>query len=427
MTVEREGRWYVSPTYTGAEALRRSLDPEPAMPTFAEPLDAIGGDSPEGVVQDLAAAIDDLDLTAMFGLTSPSRARVLHDYAPMLIEAAGELDPDEVALADVELTTAGGPDGTTLVTVTGYELRFTQDDGSTSYRLADGCLTTSWDYADAYADEFSGDESWFPEEVSSCEPFDPSNRGYPGFFARGGLFGFGLEAPVFTVVEEDGRWYLDPLDSLGTSIVSMLRDLSTDELQWTVRWWSGAVWLIQPDELWAACGIDRPADGVDRETGEAALDRCIEQLPAEYTGGWYPSPYGGADIADPAIDDEWTDPTEGCRGAAPAAVDSCLRRLVDDGLIAPVDACWAQPDQAATYSCFERGVADGTIDALDGCYVLDDLDATGSCLRDGVAAGTVDEAEAGRFECERSVDWRAPDDEAMAAYDACVAGVDGSP
>src|SRR5690606_28155848 len=99
---------------------------------------ATGADSPEAVVRALATAIDDVDIGAMIGLTSPSRARVLHDYGPMLIDIAADTDPDAVSLTDVELTTADGPDGTTLVEVTAYELTVGGDYETVTHRLADG-------------------------------------------------------------------------------------------------------------------------------------------------------------------------------------------------------------------------------------------------------------------------------------------------
>lgn len=367
MTVEDGGSWYVSLAYTGAEALRRSLDPVPDVPSFAPITGATGGDSPEDVVMDLAAAIDDLDLAAMIALTSPTRARVLHDYGPMLIDAAGELRPDEVALTDVELSTSDGPDGATLVTVTGYELTFEQSDGTTTYRFADGCLVTSFDYDDAYAEEDHYSESVFPDEVDSCDPPESEMAGIPGIFGSAGLFGFGVEAPTFAVVEEDGRWYLDALDSVGTSLVEMLADRSSDELASAVHWLTGADWLVQPAELWEACGVEEPGPDVDRESGRAALQQCFEQLPADYSGSW--SMTANSTFEGPFMDGG----------------------LYDEGTSLP---CWDTPDP-------------------------DEMDA---CLVEEVDAGTIDARILHEFRCGRDLDeeWTEAD---FDAYDECVAAI----
>lgn len=290
MTIERGGSWYVSATYTAAEAIRLEDQPDSALPNFGAGTPATGADSPEAVVRQLVTAIDDVDIEAMIGLTSPSRARVLHDYGPMLIDIADDTDPDEVSLTDVELTTADGPDGTTLVEVTAYELALGGEYETVTHRLADGCLITSYEYPESSFDgEYPMPEDpWFPEEVNSCEP---DARAMPGAMWLAGPLGVDGESITFVTVEEDGRWFLDPLDSVGAVLVSSLRSQSVDELKSIAYLWTGASWMIQDDDFWTACGVERPAPSVGLEAGYDALDRCVSQLPIDYEGGWY-SGYG---------------------------------------------------------------------------------------------------------------------------------------
>ena len=42
--------------------------------------------------------------------------------------------------------------------------------------------------------------------------------------------------------------------------------------------------MAEPDDFWAACGVDRPALDASRAEGDAAWQACYEQLPDDYGG-----------------------------------------------------------------------------------------------------------------------------------------------
>jgi hypothetical protein len=410
MTIERGGGWYVSATYTAAEAIRLEDQPDSPLPNFGAGTPATGADSPEAVVRDLVTAIDEVDVAAMIGLTSPTRARVLHDYGPMLIDIADDTDPDEVSLTDVELTTADGPDGTTLVKVTAYELALGGEYETVTHRLADGCLITSYEYPDT--DEYpSPEDPWFPDEMNSCAP---DGRAMPGAMWLAGPLGVDGESITFVTVEEDGRWFLDPLDSVGSVLVTSLRSQSVDELRSIAYLWTGASWMIQDDDFWTACGVERPAPSVGLEAGYDALDRCISQLPIDYEGGWY-SGYGfgfsGSGGEDTVDDGFSTGTTIVC---APGMDEAC-------GDFDPLSECFDLVESEAIDSCVRDGVDSGEIEPIDGCFALPEPDEIHDCLSSAVDAGTVPAEVLAAHACdvEFGVDRELTTDEEQ-AYAACI-------
>lgn len=437
MTVQRDGSWYVSALYTGAEAIRRADDPDSAVPAFGTATTAVGADSPEAAVRDLANAIDRLDVEAMIGLTSPTRAQVLHDYGPRLIDFAEDSDPDAVSVTDVEMATSPGPDGSTLVEVTGYEISFGGEYDTVTHRLEDGCLITSYEYDDPYDGAYQGEEDeypypedpWFPSETSTCD-------GGVGVLDGFGMLGFGIfgvtgDTITFTVVEEGGRWYIDPLDSLAQVLVGSLEAASQDRFDELVAFWTGAWWFSQPEEFWEACGVDRPDATEGFAAGTDAMDRCIGQLPDDYSGPWYDSGESSGAFGctmgegEPCDDEIYDDPIGDCYAEADdAAIEACILAEVEAGRLSPVDACYSMPDGDTTVACMRRGVEDGTIEPGYACRAELDRERQLACMREGVDAGTIAADEMAAFECEvvfESVDGGIEAE--MEAYDACLAEI----
>ena len=412
MTVSRGGAWYVSAAYTAAEAIRRDTDPEPALPTFGSFAAGPGADSPEDAVRNLATAIDEVDVAAMIATTSPTRGRVLHDYGPTLVEAVGETDPESTSLTDLTLTAEPEAEGTTVVTVTGYELSFGSYGETITHRLADGCITTTFDYTDD-PEYPQPDDLGYPQPTNSCE-VGPMNARSFWFTTPFGVTG---ETASFVTVEEDGRWYIDPVESLAELLVGSLRESSVDELRDLAHFWTGAVWLTQPDEFWEACGVDRPAPDVGLEVGWDAMYECERQLPADYDGprGFFTGWYGG-----PSSIAEGSEAIVMCE---PADELSCENEILD-----PSVECAAVGDNAAVATCIEDLAASGQIPPQVACYAMPDEATEDACWRDGVAAGTIDELELAYDECE--ADYVAAEqspqdaDEAMAAYEACIADIE---
>ena len=85
-TVERDGRWYVSVSYTVAEYARRASGLE--LP--ATPLTAVGADSPEAAADEFYSNLVSLDLAGVLASAAPGEGDALLRYAPLLIDAAGD-------------------------------------------------------------------------------------------------------------------------------------------------------------------------------------------------------------------------------------------------------------------------------------------------------------------------------------------------
>jgi hypothetical protein len=376
MTIRTNGRWYVSPLYTGAEAIRRDADPEQAVPKFdGGGITPKGADSPEAAVQALVAATQELDVPAMIATTSPSRARVLYDYAPLLrSEATGE---PSFTITDLQLATTDGPDGSKIVTTDRYTLSDDSDDDRYRVEWDGRCSITTVTYHDSIVQydengpvEGTESESGEPQTqtFNSCD--DQTTKGPFGLLFLLPTSGGALRV---STVEEDGRWYVDPLDSITSTLVGSFDDMPTADLKRMVLMWSGAWWLAESDELWKACGVTKPADDAPIDEGMAALDDCYDHLPDDYAG---PIGYWG--------------------------------------------------DTGREYS----DSFGGPDDPYGGCYDHVDDDATmEACLLTGVADGTVDPRALAEFQCSKlaPVDPEAPDDDpAWKAYEACYTAIDWS-
>ncbi len=86
-TVERDGRWYVSLTYSAAEALRRqSSEPLNVPPSRTDP--AEGFETPEAAADAFYQRLINLDLTGMTRLVAPGEGDAFARYAPLWIPDA---------------------------------------------------------------------------------------------------------------------------------------------------------------------------------------------------------------------------------------------------------------------------------------------------------------------------------------------------
>lgn len=82
--VERDGRWYVSMWHTVAETVR--LDTGDPLPSVADRPAPAGAESPEAAVEQMIAAVVDLDLEGVLTTLDPDEADGLYRYAPMLLD-----------------------------------------------------------------------------------------------------------------------------------------------------------------------------------------------------------------------------------------------------------------------------------------------------------------------------------------------------
>ncbi|QXC63129.1 hypothetical protein KSP35_10285 [Aquihabitans sp. G128] len=370
VAVRRDGGWHVSALYSIAEQVRRDADPQPEVPDFGNGIAAKGAASPEAAVREALDAAVHLDVRRLIELSPPGEMAVLHDYGPALVAAAedakqGAFEAPEVK--DLELQVADGPDGTKVVSPTSYSVSFGGDE---AWSFDGRCTTYTYSYDDDYASDIE-DEGTIPVDDGPQTETQKVCKGDVG--ADVGSFlslPFAQPSGDLRVVTEqhDGQWFVSPTRSIIESTVGTLKGLDADQVRRTVRWWSGDWWAAEPAGFWKACGVDQPASDASSADGEAAYEKCYEQLPDDYDGPRYG--YG--------FDDGFGS-EEG-----PSEV--------------PGEECWTVEDEAAATSCFEGLYESGQISASE----LADF----RCQ--SVYADIPDDAS--------DREWTAAED----AYDACV-------
>lgn len=332
VATENGDGWHVSALYSLAEQLRLDEYPEEPVPDFGNGIAPKGADSPEAAVRDAIEAARTRDVRRLIELAPPGEADVLHDYGPILVNAAEEeglADDPPIEVTNLGLKSADGPDGTKIVSAASFNVHFSDEYSSTTWAYDGQCTTTTWDYED---DDYGGGSD--PETYKVCDGEQDELLAYSPF----SLLTFSAPGSQIKVVTEthDGQWFVSPSRSILESTVGGLRSLSTDEARRLARFWSGDYWVLEPDSFWAACGVEAPPDGASSDEGEAAWDDCIDNLPEDYEGstlgGWFGSSYDD----DYATDDPGDGGASACyAGEDAAAVEACLGDLVASGAIPP--------------------------------------------------------------------------------------------
>jgi hypothetical protein len=215
MTIEQDGRWYVSPMYTLLEAWR--VGQGLPAPDFSEPFDyeGTGSDSATAAVEDAVQAVTAFDVDGFLDQLSPGEAGALYRYRATI---AAALNRDgllaearsEVALNVDAIETSAGEevDGRVPVTV----------------RTASGSVVAGDDYYD-----------WSLDRNCVSVRDDGGTEGVclDEAFAEAGLSPeMAAQFPELRIltIEEDGRWYLSPLATLVSSARNAVADLEGDDV-----------------------------------------------------------------------------------------------------------------------------------------------------------------------------------------------------
>jgi hypothetical protein len=401
--------WHVSALYSIAEEIRMSSEPLRSVPTYGRGIPARGASSPEAAVREGLAAAVELDIGRLIELAPPREMAVLHDYGPLLVDAAADARDDHYVapvVEELELEVADGPDGTKIVSASKYRITAEDSDGTSTWSYDGKCSTIAYEWSDEYLEEYGYDG----EDIgpgSSDEPFevcddDLDTRGTP----FGGLFGLWAPGGQYRIVTEqhDGAWYVSPTRSVIESAMESFRDLTSDDVRDIAGMWRGEWWRMEPDGFWEACKLERPRSGATAEAGNAAWEKCLDALPDDYAG-----PYGrrGGSVAydDEAVSDEGpsVDLIGPCMDLPDAAARAtCLRPHVDDGTL---------PAEMLAMVCYDEGTTEAEADA---------------CLAELVASGALPAETLAIHRCEAVYD-DLPDDAsekeweaAERAYDACA-------
>ncbi len=378
---QSDGGWHVSALYSLAEQVRMDADPAEPVPDFGNGVAAKGAASPEAAVREAVAAGVDLDVRRLIELTPAAEMAVLHDYGPMLVDAAARSRDDGYqgpSVNQLELEVADGPDGTKVVSATRFEVVAADEYGSTTWAYDGSCtsITSQYDYDDESFDsgyvegeyEESGEVTEFPSELGPAEePFEADVYEVCDDDDRAALSPMLLFAPygagdLLRVVteEHDGQWFVSPTRSIVESVLGGLRDMSVEDVRRVARVWAGDWWAAEPDGFWEACGVERPADDAPSDEGEQAADECYTNLPDDYEGssyGGYGYGFGYSDEFDGEEFDAADDPSYACYELEDAAAEACLGDLVTSGDL--------DPSELAAFRCNDvyDGIADDADDA----------------------------------------------------------------
>jgi hypothetical protein len=220
MTVERDGDWYVSPSYTLLEAWR--TDQGLPAPDFSQELDLqdTGAGSAEEAVKQAAAAAAAYDVDGLLDLLSPDEAAALYHYRDAIMTALnrdGALEElrSEGRLEVESIVAEAGEEAADLVPVTVRSASggVYDDDGDyTSWSFDRTCL--SWN-EDGDTDGGCLDEAFADEGVD------------PGAAT-------GIDSLTVLTQEVDGRWYLNPLASLVSQARGAVAAMDVDAIATTL-------------------------------------------------------------------------------------------------------------------------------------------------------------------------------------------------
>lgn len=213
MTVQDDGAWYVSPTYTLLEAWR--VDQGLPAPDFSRELDleGTGAESAAAAVEQAAQAVAVYDVDALLDLLSPDEAAALYQYRDAITTAlhrdgalADLQSEGQLMIDSVDVVEGDEVDGRVPVTV----------------RSASGVLTDHYDYVSwsldrnclSWVEDGDADGACL-EEVLSEEGIDPALAGR-------------FESLTLLTQEIDGRWYLSPLATLVTEARDAVAGMDAD-------------------------------------------------------------------------------------------------------------------------------------------------------------------------------------------------------
>jgi hypothetical protein len=239
MTVERDGRWYVSLEYTLAEYVRRAAGWDVPGAVLRTP---VGFDSPELAVSGFYDHLAALDLPGAFDTFAPGEDAMSWLAQSWMADARSAIDRARttgwtVALSKLTYETSGSGDHLTLKPLT-FEIAGTVPagfgEGSSSnaepspstapkpftIERTNGCTTFTGGIAELFASA--------PDMVGSSA--DGTHRecgtddglGVAGFVTVTNL---ATQLPPVAVVQSGGKWYVSPLGTLLASVSSSLHDM----------------------------------------------------------------------------------------------------------------------------------------------------------------------------------------------------------
>ena len=221
-TVKRDGRWYLSAFYSLAETVRDGGYDIPETGVVAR-----GADTPEGAVQAIFDAVDDLDLEALIAAFNPNEAEALQRYAPAFIDDA-QASIDEmgatIAFSDTEFTVTGDGERRS-VAVDGFSMTASVDDQEITLEGTGGCMVITADGSttDTCEDGNAIDSAIDMMGIGENEDVTALIQTVRDAFSD-------MKPVGITVQQVNGKWFVSPVGSYADLVLAVMSALDKDEL-----------------------------------------------------------------------------------------------------------------------------------------------------------------------------------------------------
>jgi len=239
VAVDDDG-WYLSYWYTIMDAIFSQTGYD--TPAFGNGLAAVGGDSPEAAVEDAFRELLSLDLEGLIGMLPPTEMRALYDYMPLVMDDYNETVGAFGSFITIDLTSLGtsvsdAADGAKRVKIETFDIAFSsflmEIDGAISFDGA--CFDISLNDQSGALSQFGTD---IPDHINTCDPelADMLGSGMTGMDLPDFIGDIGAADTGLLAVEEDGRWYLSPTETLGDTMLQGLKVWDRETLQQYIDW-----------------------------------------------------------------------------------------------------------------------------------------------------------------------------------------------
>ncbi len=200
--VERDGEWYLNVGYTLLDAMVKDAGWE--SPDFGNGLEPVGAESPEALLE-AWLAVRPFDWQSRIVLLDPDKIPGLYDFGPVLRMPDEEFSVDDYAVIVNRLATAVDEN---RVRATEFEIEFTYSGDAT---LGESSGSSAVTFDGTCVEARSSEDGQEPEVERTCigdEGVSDAEASYIETLAVG-----------LTVVERDGRWFVDPIATLSDDVV----------------------------------------------------------------------------------------------------------------------------------------------------------------------------------------------------------------
>lgn len=239
VAVEDDG-WYLSVWYTMMDLIFSETGY--GTPAFGSGMEAIGAGTPEEAVEAAFRELLSLDLAGLIGMLPPEEMRALYDYMPLVMDDYNETVGAFASFATVDLTALGtsvsdAQGGAKRVKIESFDITF-----SSFFLEIDGVISFDGTCFDISINDAGGALSGFgteiPDHINTCDPetADLLGSGMTGVETPDFLSDLGGANTGVVTVEEDGRWYVSPTETLGDAMLQGLKIWDRDTLQEYIDW-----------------------------------------------------------------------------------------------------------------------------------------------------------------------------------------------